>query len=131
MKLERLGNICTIRNGYAFDSSDFSEIGVPVIRISNLSAGIATAHNAERVKENFQLERFKIKKGDILIAMSGATTGKFAKYSSEEVAYQNQRVGCFVNKDTDILSNEYLYFSISSIQKQIEKKEHIYKWKTK
>lgn len=124
MKFERLGNVCTIRNGYAFDSGDFSETGIPVIRISNLSGGIVTAHNAERVKENTQLERFKIKKGDILIAMSGATTGKFAKYSSEEVAYQNQRVGCFINKDNNILSNEYLYFSIASIQKQIEKKAY-------
>jgi type I restriction enzyme, S subunit len=124
MKYERLGNICSIRNGFAFKSDDFSDDGIPIIRISDLSDGVATTLKAQKVKENVHLERYKIKKGDILVAMSGATTGKYAKYVSEDIAYQNQRIGCFVIKNHNILNKEFLYFSIASLQKQIEKKAY-------
>jgi type I restriction enzyme S subunit len=56
--------------------------------------------------------------------MSGATTGKFAKYLSDEKAYQNQRVGCFVIKDENQLDNDFLYYSLFELKKQIEKKAY-------
>ena len=44
--------------------------------------------------ENYgkKLDTYQIKRNDILIAMSGATTGKIGLYESDEIAYQNQRV---------------------------------------
>jgi len=96
MKFDRLGNICTVRNGYAFKSELFNEDGVPVIRISDISGNNVTSENSIRTPYDKAFEAFKLSKGDILIAMSGATTGKYGIYSSDEIGYQNQRVGCFV-----------------------------------
>ena len=39
--------------------------------------------------------QFKVQKGDLLIAMSGATTGKTSIYNYNRFSYLNQRVGLF------------------------------------
>ena len=52
--------------------------------------------------------QYEIRKGNILIAMSGATTGKIGCVSSNEVLYLNQRVGKFI-PDERILENRYLF----------------------
>lgn len=46
--------------------------------------------------------------GNILIAMSGATTGKVGIYKKGTKCYLNQRVGKFIPKE-NILNNNYLY----------------------
>ena len=55
--------------------------------------------------------------------MSGATTGKIGKYTLNEIAYQNQRVGCFIPK-SKILNNDYLYQFLSTISSDITKKAY-------
>lgn len=122
MKFERLGNICTVRNGYAFKSELFNEDGVPVIRISDINGNYVTPENSIRTPYDKAFEQFKLSKGDILIAMSGATTGKYGIYSSDEIGYQNQRVGCFVIKDKSVLDNNYLLQTLKFLKPKIEKK---------
>lgn len=56
---------------------------------------------------------YKVHKGDILIAMSGATTGKIGFYNYEHPSYLNQRVGKFL-PNTNILNNRYLYHYLLS-----------------
>ncbi len=124
MKFERLGNICTVRNGYAFKSELFNEDGVPVIRISDINGNYVTPENSIRTPYDKAFEQFKLSKGDILIAMSGATTGKYGIYSSDEIGYQNQRVGCFVIKDKSVLDNNYLLQTLKFLKPKIEKKAH-------
>jgi type I restriction enzyme, S subunit len=124
MKLERLGNICEVRNGYAFKSINFEKHGVPIIRISDINGNLVNVSKAVRIKFDHVFENFKIEKGDILIAMSGATTGKFGIYVEDEIAYQNQRVGCFKIKNLQILSYPYLLQSLKTIKPQIEKKAY-------
>ena len=116
----RLGDICKLRNGYAFKSENFTNDGVPVIRISNINDNQATTDKALKTNPSSVFEKFAVKKGDILIAMSGATTGKFGRYNSEEKAYQNQRVGCFVITDEEKLSNDYLYLLLNGLKRKIE-----------
>jgi restriction endonuclease S subunit len=53
--------------------------------------------------------------------MSGATTGKFGIYRCTEKAYQNQRVGKFKILNLEILNNDFLYYQINSLKRQIEK----------
>jgi len=124
MKFERLGNICTVRNGYAFKSELFNEDGVPVIRISDINGNYVTSENSIRTPYDKAFEAFKLSKGDILIAMSGATTGKYGIYSSDEIGYQNQRVGCFVIKDKSVLDNNYLLQTLKFLKPKIERKAH-------
>ncbi|WP_318220777.1 restriction endonuclease subunit S [Escherichia coli] len=54
------------------------------------------------------LSSFEVSMGNILIAMSGATTGKVGIYKKEIKCYLNQRVGKFIPKE-NILNNNYLY----------------------
>lgn len=53
--------------------------------------------------------------------MSGATTGKFGIYISDEIAYQNQRVGCFKILNLELLSYPYLLQALKILKPQIEK----------
>lgn len=116
----RLGDVCKLRNGYAFKSENFTSEGVPVIRISNIKDNEATVTKALKTNPSTVFEKFAVKKGDILIAMSGATTGKFGRYNSEVKAYQNQRVGCFVITDEEKISNDYLYLLLNGLKRKIE-----------
>ena len=107
-----LGEVCDVKNGFAFKSSLFQTTGLPIIRIGNI---VETSINIDDVKY-FDRQDYKkgnpldyyIEKGDILIAMSGATAGKIGYYNHNEIAYQNQRVGKFIpQKDT--LNNRFLF----------------------
>ena len=122
MKFIKLGTVCKLRNGYAFKSSAFVETGVPIIRISNINDNIVTPEKAVRIAYDKIFDNYKIAKGDILIAMSGATTGKFGIYNSDEIAYQNQRVGCFKILDYDLLNQTYLLQVLKIVKPIIEKK---------
>jgi type I restriction enzyme S subunit len=62
-------------------------------------------------------DAFTVEKGDILVAMSGATTGKIGYYAHDFIAYLNQRVGKFL-PNVDELNARYLYhFLLSQNQK--------------
>lgn len=121
MRFVKLGSVCKLRNGYAFKSANFSEIGVPIIRISNINDNIVTPEKSVRTTFENVFDNYKIIKGDILIAMSGATTGKFGIYNSDEVAYQNQRVGCFKILDNNVINQTYLLQVLNIIKPIIEK----------
>ena len=63
-----LGDIATYVNGYAFKSSDWSDSGLEIIRIQNLTKGSASINYfAGSVKE-----KYKVRRGDILISWSGS-----------------------------------------------------------
>ena len=124
MKFEKLENICTIRNGYAFKSDKFTTDGVAIIRISDIQDNFVTTGKSVRTPFYPVFESFRINKGDILIAMSGATTGKFGIYDSDEIAFQNQRVGLFKINDNNILNSLYLFQALKLVKPQIEKKAY-------
>lgn len=90
----RVENCFSMKNGYAFRQSDFNKNGkTPVIKIRNLQDGeIVVDDKTDYVLDNFSSE-FTISSGDLLVALSGATTGKFGIYKLKEKAYLNQRVG--------------------------------------
>ena len=94
---QTIGKFVSLRSGFAFKSEDFQSQGCPVIRISNLSDGYVKLENAARVPEHLlgKGSTHKIEAGDIVIAMSGATTGKIARVPNNlaEPIYLNQRVG--------------------------------------
>ncbi len=86
----------TILNGYAFDSSTYVEEGIPIIRIGDVAAKIDWT-KVKRVSSDLlpDLSRFKIERGDVLVALTGATIGKSAIYQEETTALLNQRVAIF------------------------------------
>ena len=106
-----LGEVCDFRNGFAFKSNLFTDEGCPIIRITNISennvdmSDLKYFHMEDYPKSD--LSQFAIKKGDILVAMSGATTGKIGTYKGNITAYLNQRTGKFEPKES--LNNRFLY----------------------
>ena len=90
----KLKDICEINGGYAFKSGDYKSEGIPIIRIGDISNNKVTITNTTAYIDDDikKYEKFIINKGDILIALSGATTGKFGIYEYEKSSLLNQRV---------------------------------------
>jgi type I restriction enzyme, S subunit len=107
----QLGDVCDFQNGFAFKSNTFCESGIPLLRISNIqNESINTDKlvfiNPSDYKED--LSKYKIFKNDLLIAMSGATTGKIGINHTDFEYLLNQRVGKFSpGKD---LEKRFLYY---------------------
>lgn len=109
-KKDKLGEYIGIQGGNAFKSEAFSEFGVPVVRISNIKKdGSINLSNSIFANEDESLNRFKVQFGDILIAMSGATTGKVGRYKTNVFSYLNQRVGRFFSRDENNVSMDYIH----------------------
>src|SRR5690606_13286422 len=117
----KFGEIITFKNGYAFKSTGYLKSGVPVIRIGDIKENEVLIENAICVDENKDLKEYEIVKDDILIAMSGATTGKFGRYNLNDKAYLNQRVGNIKPLSDKYISKSFLYYLLSQLKREIEK----------
>lgn len=104
-----LGDVTKILSGFAFKSEDFGDEGQSVIKIKNITIDkTINIDDTQKISDNIAKDanRFQLFDGDILMAMTGATVGKFgilATKKSEEY-YLNQRVAKF---ETD--NKAYLY----------------------
>jgi type I restriction enzyme, S subunit len=112
----RLEDVCELQNGFAFKSTTFKPFGSPILRISNIQDGRIEAgnrlvfFNPKDYREN--LDRYRVNEGDLLIAMSGATTGKIGFNTDSTVYYLNQRVGKF--EPSNKLNKHLLYYFLST-----------------
>ena len=114
-EIKQLGDVCGFQNGFAFKSKTFKETGFPVLRISNIQKGKIDLNKIVFIdpsdyKED--LSKYMVKKNDLLIAMSGATTGKIGFNQSDDIFYLNQRVGKF--EPAKELDKSYLYYFLST-----------------
>lgn len=109
---KKLGDVCKLQNGFAFKSELFRDHGTPIVRITNISDNNIKMDECKYFEyddySSINMKPFLVKKGNILIAMSGATTGKIGVYKEAHNAYLNQRVGKFVPQENK-LYNRYLY----------------------
>lgn len=91
-------------NGYAFNSENMDIDGeVPVVRIGDIQNGKVIYDTCLKVNNNKDLDQYELKKDDIVMAMSGATTGKLAVVDSDDKAYINQRVGIIRSKNNKFI----------------------------
>ena len=88
-----LKDIGIFESGYAFSSDEYKQNGVPLVRISNITNNGNIDLSSCVYIQNYNNSKFIIHKGDLLIAMSGATTGKMGVYKYKTDALLNQRVG--------------------------------------
>ena len=99
----KLGEVCYVQNGYAFKSNDLKDFGDDgIIKIKNISDKqvdiINTQFVSKTVSEIIDL-KFKVKSGDVLIAMTGAEVGKIGLVpKNDSELWLNQRVGNFKEK---------------------------------
>tara|TARA_R110001583_G_scaffold9281_3_gene44190 strand:+ start:1734 stop:2966 length:1233 start_codon:yes stop_codon:yes gene_type:complete len=113
---------CQVQGGYAFKSSAFQQDGIPLVRISNITdEGVVIGSSGPCLSEGEAIDRsaFLLQNGDILMALSGATTGKWGVFEGETVALLNQRVGRFKTKNTEKLSPSFLIYIVASLSDEI------------
>ena len=113
-EVNELGDYVKCQGGNAFPSSEFGKIGIPVVRISNIKNGLVDLSKCVHFSESEQFERFIVFEGEILLAMSGATTGKIGVYKAKSPAYLNQRVGRFRIEDKKNVDSAFLNHLVQS-----------------
>lgn len=72
-------DISEVKSGYAFNSKDWLDEGNPVIKIGNIMGdGTVNLDDCSYIDQDVasKAKDFALKKGDLLIAMTGATVGK-------------------------------------------------------
>jgi type I restriction enzyme S subunit len=93
-----LGDYCSVKSGFAFKSSWWQDNGIRVIKIKNITNSGIDFTDCSYVSDDkaSYAKDFIANAGDLLIAMTGATIGKFAFIARHnEKLLVNQRVGKF------------------------------------
>lgn len=107
--------VSEIKTGFAFSSDDFTDEGIPVLRIGDLSRdGDVDLSDAKYLPMEYlgSHAAVNVRNGDILMAMTGATIGKAARYKSNSPALLNQRVCAF--RAVSAFHQGYLWFILNS-----------------
>mgnify|MGYP001683042137 CR=1 FL=1 len=101
------------KNGLAFKKINFSETGVPVIKISELKNGISgtTAYTQQKFPETVHLN-----KGDLLFSWSGnpQTSIDVFRFNLEE-GWLNQHI-FKVTPDENVVDGNYFYFLMKNLK---------------
>ncbi len=93
-------DIANFQNGYAFKSRDWTDTGHPVVKIGDVKPGIVDLSGCSYVTEQtvVGLDRFRLKRGDLLVGMTGYVGETGLVPAVEPEAYLNQRVGRITTK---------------------------------
>lgn len=103
-----LSKLFTTKSGFAFKSKDWSDTGIPVIKIKDINgktidtSGLSYVENVEALTK---ASKFHVSGGETVIALTGATTGKIGVVPNKLDAYINQRVGLTTPSNSDIHSS--------------------------
>ena len=113
-QLSPLNSVADVLSGFAFKSQWFESVGDKIIRIGDIV-------NEQVSQENcacFEAAKYKIPKyciteeGDILMALSGATTGKIGIVKAQDAGlYVNQRIAIIRGKKQE--NKKYLKYVFS------------------
>lgn len=111
-EVRKLKYVSKIISGYSFNSEDYCEIGLPVVRIGDVGQEI-DYENIKRVPVSLakKVTKFKLVKGDILLALTGATIGKSSVFDNEEESYLNQRVAAIRSVN---INSRYIAYCVHS-----------------
>ena len=113
-KRVRLGEVCKVQCGFAFKSEEFSEEGIPIIKVTNISDQRVTLNDKDSYLPSYKIkfyQDFIIKEKDILVALSGSV-GKIGIAKDIKVALLNQRVGRFII-NSKVINNTFVFFLLS------------------
>jgi type I restriction enzyme S subunit len=108
--------IASVLNGFAFSSEIYADSGIPLVRIGDVkSSGAVDIEHAAKLPENYLTSHsfVRIKNGDLVMAMTGATIGKVAIYLHDHPALLNQRV-CAFRCRIGRVKQDYLFLLLSS-----------------
>ena len=106
----RLGDVATFINGYAFKPEDWSSIGLPIIRIQDLTGN---SYQANRYNGDYA-KKYEVNEGDILISWS-ASLGVYVWHG--EKALLNQHIFKVVFDKVEISKSFFVYQVESILEK--------------
>jgi len=95
--------LCDLLSGFAFKSTDFTDKGVLVIKISNIGYSEFVYKDQQFLSSTFLMnqQKFRIQSGDLLFALTRPITNNITKVcfypKTESDGLLNQRVACFKN----------------------------------
>jgi type I restriction enzyme S subunit len=116
-EVSTFGSYCPSTSGYAFKSSWWVEEGISVAKIKDIKDDYTIdLFNMSKVDiKNKNIDsKFKAEAGDVLIAMTGATVGKYAIVPITDFPiFVNQRVGFFSLGEKPILKLPFLVNSMN------------------
>ena len=117
-----LSEICEMQNGYAFKSSEWTDSGIPVIKIGSIQSKILTVEGNGFVSEdNLSLRsNFVLNDGDIVIGLTGAYVGKVGRMPANKRAMLNQRVAKFLAKQINESETFYSFIYMNVIQEEFK-----------
>jgi type I restriction enzyme S subunit len=120
----KLGDVASVRSGFAFKSGDWTDSGVPVVKIANVKDGRLDMEGCSYVTPEIAgtAAEFALEVGDILIAMTGYIGDVALVRPSDLPAVLNQRVGRFSIRDSRRLDRRFLFYLLRSadIRSEIE-----------
>ena len=128
-KKVKLGDYIDVLSGFAYKSKDFSDSGIPVIKIKNVCPPYISLEDLSYVPNSiaFQNPRYILRKGDVLIAMTGShinqiasVVGRVGRVRYDAITVLNQRVGKIVNKNDAKSSLDYIYYYLSQYEVKVE-----------
>ncbi|MEI6091785.1 MAG: restriction endonuclease subunit S [bacterium] len=119
-RVGRLGELASLKSGFAFEGEDFlsCKSNARVLKIKDLKgSGIIDLSGISYVNEECidqkRVKYFKLNAGDLVVAMSGNTTGKIGVVpENEDNLFLNQRVGKFFIEE--LIYRNYLYLFLMS-----------------
>jgi type I restriction enzyme S subunit len=101
-EVRRLGDVAQLKNGYAFQSSTYTDLGrYKVVTIANVQDGFMTVAECNRIAQLPQdiQSHQRLCRNDILISMTG-NVGRVCRVSDDDCLL-NQRVGKMVPTSVD------------------------------
>ena len=113
----KIGDYAKVKSGYAFKSEWWNNIGYKVIKIGNITNNTIDLESCAKVSEEniYKSSEFFVKTGDLLIAMTGATTGKIGIVPlTNEIISVNQRTGKFFIGNEPLEKVPYLFSMMQS-----------------
>lgn len=125
-EVSTIGQTCEFQNGYGFRSKDLnsnSSNSYKVFKMGSIriGGGIKEASNMDYYpkSEDFDYEKFLIKKGDLLMCMTDmknnvALLGHTALMPVNDIFLLNQRVGRIRTKNKKIVNYPFLFFLTNS-----------------
>jgi type I restriction-modification system DNA methylase subunit len=116
----RLGDIIDYTRGFAFKSSEFKSEGFPVLKVTNLKNGTISFEKMEYVEENKIYSKYLVNTDDIIIVITGSSTGDISINNTINTFYLNQNSVSIKTKSKELIQKYLFYYlKISGFSKKI------------
>ena len=115
-KYVTLSDLVDLKHGYQFRDTDFTENGIPIIKIGNVwEKGLNLENITFISKKRYDIfKSYEIMNGDILMSLTGNIGRVVEVKGLSSVVLQNYRVGNFFSKDETVLGKQFIKWILGS-----------------